>query len=298
MSPRRARDLADLLDRAAEVLVRGSNEGVIVEISPAVTAQLGWRPAEMVGRPFADFVHPDDLSHVRDAQADLMAGRRAQLEARLRTVQGGYVRVAISIRPEVDGAGTVIGRVGGWTSLEPGPAASEPLGDRVLRLLAEHTSEVLTARHHRPPANTTGEYASVSMRLAPLADPSGQLIGVVVSARDVHDLFAARERSREHRRRTAGRDRPHEPADLLRRAAGHRSCRRGRERGGACFDGDTLTDDDARSLFEPYAGSTPRRIADFGLADLHGAVLQNGGFVTVDAAALHTVISVHLPAVT
>ena len=42
--------------------VTGLGDGCFEQLNPAWEAVLGWHATEMVGRPFADFIHPDDLS--------------------------------------------------------------------------------------------------------------------------------------------------------------------------------------------------------------------------------------------
>jgi PAS domain S-box-containing protein len=57
------------------------DQGIIAYISHAITELGGYTPAEVVGRPFLDFIHPDDL-----------AGARADLTAVLHNGRSGAVR--------------------------------------------------------------------------------------------------------------------------------------------------------------------------------------------------------------
>lgn len=250
---RQRAQLVDVLDRASEVLARATNQGVVSWVSPTVTAQLGWRPVEMVGRRIIDFAHPEDRDTMRAAQAALDRGRPHRMSLRLRRVDGTYARMAISMRPVFDEHGEVVGRTGGWRSLEQRPWIADPVDERALRLLAEYTSEVLllaspdqhllwstaavrellgwepeavferdlaefvhpddlsavmphldaVTRPHDPVAppkdlivrllSASGTHVWVSMRPVPLVDSDGALVGIVVSLRNIDDLFSSRQ---------------------------------------------------------------------------------------------------------
>ncbi|MCJ2136209.1 ATP-binding protein [Methylobacterium sp. J-026] len=63
------------LDRAwqlsQELLAVASPKGVIEAVNPMWTAVLGWERHELVGQPFMDFTHPDDLEPTLDAFASI-----------------------------------------------------------------------------------------------------------------------------------------------------------------------------------------------------------------------------------
>ncbi len=73
------------------LFVISDERGNAAQINPAWTTLLGWTPEDVIGKPFYDFVHPDDVAKVSSA------GRRAllrepvtNLEARLRCKEGGF----------------------------------------------------------------------------------------------------------------------------------------------------------------------------------------------------------------
>jgi len=63
----------------SHVAVRTSVDGIIETVSPEVTALLGWRPDDWVGRKPFEFVHPDDLMVAQQAHTDVNRGRTVQL---------------------------------------------------------------------------------------------------------------------------------------------------------------------------------------------------------------------------
>jgi PAS domain S-box-containing protein len=70
-------------------------DGVIRYASPATTRVLGYAPEEYVGRPGAEFVHPDDLPAAAEAMAGVASapGKTAVLSYRYRHKNGSWLRV-------------------------------------------------------------------------------------------------------------------------------------------------------------------------------------------------------------
>lgn len=72
-------------------LVVGANDLVVRWQSPAATRLFGLTDVEVVGRPFADLMHPDDVERVVEALAGVLAGGRPPLvDARLRDGRGTW----------------------------------------------------------------------------------------------------------------------------------------------------------------------------------------------------------------
>jgi PAS domain S-box-containing protein len=112
--------LADELDRAAaalavaeaerrlvaehgtELIARYDERGVCLAASAGARGLLGYEPDQLVGRPGAELVHPED-------RARLLRARAGQAEttfrARLRNSAGEYVPVEVSFRPSAGQAG-------------------------------------------------------------------------------------------------------------------------------------------------------------------------------------------------
>lgn len=114
-----------LAEYASDVVIRGSNEGILEWVSSSVTGVLGWRPEDLVGRPFRAFVHPDDLAHISVAASRVMARETARFEVRIRGSVGEYTWFRIVLRPVVDASGAVTGRIAGWQDISAVVAARE-----------------------------------------------------------------------------------------------------------------------------------------------------------------------------
>ena len=107
-----------LAENATDVVFSGNNQGELVWISSSVTALVGWLPKDLLGRPFADFVHPEDQAKVYGAQNELLRGNPAVFDARIITRSGSYHWVSIAAKPSFDVTGVVIGRMGGWRDIQ------------------------------------------------------------------------------------------------------------------------------------------------------------------------------------
>ncbi|MBN1424068.1 response regulator [Candidatus Fermentibacteria bacterium] len=92
----------ELVENLNEVIISLDADSRIAFVSPAATAILGYAPAEMVGRPYQDFIHADDLSPVRAAFQDLLRGELSPSEYRMITKSGAVRWVRSSSRPVVE----------------------------------------------------------------------------------------------------------------------------------------------------------------------------------------------------
>jgi PAS domain S-box-containing protein len=64
----------DLVENIEDVVFALDEEGSFLYVSPAVKRIYGYSPEELVGHPFTDLVHPEDLSRVLDSFRDALAG--------------------------------------------------------------------------------------------------------------------------------------------------------------------------------------------------------------------------------
>jgi PAS domain S-box-containing protein len=125
-----------LAENASDVVFTASSDGVSTWVSPSITTLVGWAPEQMLGRPFIEFVHPRDRPVLHSGQADVLDGSTARYELRVRTAEGGYRWVSITLRPVFDEAGRLIGRMGGWRDVQAEVEARDALAASQARLRA------------------------------------------------------------------------------------------------------------------------------------------------------------------
>jgi PAS domain S-box-containing protein len=134
-----------LAENVSDVVVQGSNEGVITWVSPSVTTTMGWTPDDLVGRNFRDLVHPADRGEVVAGQEKLARGERASLEVRLLTAGGAHRWMNIRVKPVLDATGRMVGRIAGWWDAQASHEAIEQLArsESRYRLLLENSNDVV-----------------------------------------------------------------------------------------------------------------------------------------------------------
>ena len=115
---RREQEYRLLAENASDVVFRCSKTGIIEWIAPSVTARVGWKPEDLVGHRFRDFVHPDDAVRLAAAQASLGDDIGFAVELRVRLHGDGYQWFSVSMRPALDDSGAVTHLVGGWQDIQ------------------------------------------------------------------------------------------------------------------------------------------------------------------------------------
>lgn len=104
---------ADLLQRVLErerlwstnpmLFARAAFDSTILEVNPAWTALLGWTPDELIGRSYAEYVHPDDADRSLDWARRLASGQKVEvLENRYRCKDGGTRVIEWAITADSD----------------------------------------------------------------------------------------------------------------------------------------------------------------------------------------------------
>ncbi|MGC2776821.1 MAG: PAS domain S-box protein [Bradyrhizobium sp.] len=67
-----------IFETSQDLILITDRHGIVVQASPSAEAILGYRPAEMIGRSGADFIHPADLPKARDELRASRKGLRAR----------------------------------------------------------------------------------------------------------------------------------------------------------------------------------------------------------------------------
>jgi PAS domain S-box-containing protein len=71
-----------IFDSSNDLIFVTDSAGNFIQVSPSVSAILGYQPSDMVGRSATEFIHPDDLEHTR---REMRAGRRGQSKRNFET---------------------------------------------------------------------------------------------------------------------------------------------------------------------------------------------------------------------
>jgi PAS domain S-box-containing protein len=101
--PRSTDEFARLFEFCPELLCVAGFDGKFKRVNPAFEATLGYGADELLARPFASFVHPDDREATLAEAAKLAAGRRTvSFENRYRCRNGSYVWLLWTAMPNVD----------------------------------------------------------------------------------------------------------------------------------------------------------------------------------------------------
>jgi PAS domain S-box-containing protein len=85
----------ELVENLNEVVFTLDTEGIITYISPQANRLYNYKPEELVGHPFAEIIHPDDLISLNVGFRDTLINHLAPREFRFRT-KDGQVRWALS----------------------------------------------------------------------------------------------------------------------------------------------------------------------------------------------------------
>ncbi len=88
---RAEQELATLFQQSPDLLCIAGTDGYFRRLNPAWQRTLGYTPAELMGRPYVDFVHPDDRERTGSEAGRIVAGSgAAHFENRYRCKDGSY----------------------------------------------------------------------------------------------------------------------------------------------------------------------------------------------------------------
>ncbi len=91
-------------DLSADLLCIAGTNGYFHQVNRAWSETLGWSEAELMARPYLDFVHPSDVDATRAAAAVLSSGTPvSDFENRFRCADGSFRRLHWRARPPING---------------------------------------------------------------------------------------------------------------------------------------------------------------------------------------------------
>ncbi len=136
-------------------------DGYLKRVNPACTRILGWSEEELLARPFADFIHPDDRAHLDGELASVATGEET-IDYQLRMVhKDGSERVILASGRlvEADAVYVVARDITDRQRSEALVAINAGVLDRVAR--GEPLPVVLDALVHAVEAEAPGTVASI-----------------------------------------------------------------------------------------------------------------------------------------
>jgi PAS domain S-box-containing protein len=100
----RTTELNRLWHLSEDMLARADYRGMMSAVSPAWTRVLGWSEAELLARPYADIIHPEDIAPTLEALARMgESGEPTRFENRIETAAGGWKPIEWTVAPEPGG---------------------------------------------------------------------------------------------------------------------------------------------------------------------------------------------------
>ena len=96
-------DFERFFDLSLELLCIARAEGYFVRVNPSFSRVLGWSADELAGRPFLEFVHPDDVQGTaREFERNVAGAPTLTFENRFRCLDGAYRHVQWTARQDPD----------------------------------------------------------------------------------------------------------------------------------------------------------------------------------------------------
>jgi diguanylate cyclase (GGDEF)-like protein/PAS domain S-box-containing protein len=109
--PTAAPDLHEIVETLNEVIYARDLEGRMTYVSPAVERIFGLKPAELIGKPFLQYVHPEDRAYVAGLSRNVERREFVEAEYRLVGKNGQQRWINLKAHPTVQ-KGKVVGAHG------------------------------------------------------------------------------------------------------------------------------------------------------------------------------------------
>ncbi|MEY5047628.1 MAG: hypothetical protein RLZZ175_987 [Bacteroidota bacterium] len=91
-----------LFNLSLDLVCIANTDGFFKQLNPAFTTILGWSQEELLGKPFAEYIHPDDLNSTYEIVAELAKGvQLVNFVNRYRTKLGDYKTINWMANPDV-----------------------------------------------------------------------------------------------------------------------------------------------------------------------------------------------------
>jgi PAS domain S-box-containing protein len=93
----------ELVENINDILYEVDENGIMRYVSSPIETILEYTPSEIVGRPFIQFVHPEDKQKILEGYQNIASGHLNQNEYRLLTKSGNIRWILTSSKPVFDG---------------------------------------------------------------------------------------------------------------------------------------------------------------------------------------------------
>ncbi len=133
----------DLVENIDDIIYATDEHGIITYIAPRIEDVGGYTTSEIIGRPFLEFVHKEDIPYMRDKFEQDLSGRAEPHEYRAVNKAGKVRWVHVSSRPFFKGT-RVVGLRGVLTDITDRKHAEEEL-ERSYQQLRETFIETVNA---------------------------------------------------------------------------------------------------------------------------------------------------------
>ncbi len=100
---RSRQDFQRVAENASDVVIQTDVKGRIEWVAPSITAVLGWRSVDVLGKNILEFIAPNDVARAEAWQSLVLAGERVHsAQMRYRTASGESRWMAVRAQPLVD----------------------------------------------------------------------------------------------------------------------------------------------------------------------------------------------------
>lgn len=118
-----------LFEKSLAFIYRIDPGGILIDLNPAGLQATGWAPEEIIGRPFTELIHPEDLSVAIGKFQSAMAGVTRRNEVRILMKSGDYLFLDAVSNPEI-AEGQIIGVFGTGLDVTEARVAMKQLEER------------------------------------------------------------------------------------------------------------------------------------------------------------------------
>ncbi|MBN2541992.1 PAS domain S-box protein [bacterium] len=106
-SERKYRQLVENID---EVIYTLNDKGILTYISPAITPVCGYEPNEVIGNPYLDYIHVDDIKRIQENLREALSGQNIGINDYRIIAKNGDIKWArVSSRIQMDENGKIRG---------------------------------------------------------------------------------------------------------------------------------------------------------------------------------------------